>query len=66
VLAAGIAGAVVGDSIGYFVGQRDGGSLLRRLPRRLLNPRHLGRTNEAIRRWAAGRHRRSRRGQPTP
>jgi membrane-associated protein len=50
VLAAGIAGAVIGDSIGYFVGQRYGERMLGRLPSRLVKPRHLDRTNDAIRR----------------
>lgn len=50
VLAAGVAGAIVGDSIGFFVGDRYGERLLRALPRRLLKPEHITRTEETIER----------------
>jgi membrane protein DedA with SNARE-associated domain len=40
VAAAGIAGAVIGDSLGYLIGRRGGRSLLDRLGRRF--PRHFG------------------------
>ena len=48
VLAAGITGAIIGDSIGYLVGGRYGHHLLARLPRRLLKPEHIARTEETI------------------
>jgi len=48
VLAAGIAGAIIGDSIGYLVGGRYGHQLLAKLPRRLLKPEHIARTEETI------------------
>ncbi|GAA1670941.1 DedA family protein [Fodinicola feengrottensis] len=40
VAAAGITGAVVGDSLGYYIGRRGGRSLLARLGRRF--PKHFG------------------------
>src|SRR4051812_950952 len=49
VLVAGIAGAVIGDSVGYWVGQRYGESLLSRIPNRILKPEHIGRAEETIR-----------------
>ena len=48
VLVAGIAGAVIGDSVGYLVGRRYGRRLLLTLPRRLVKPEHIDRTNETI------------------
>ncbi len=50
VLLAGIAGAVIGDSIGYVVGERYGERLLLTLPKRLLKPEHVRRTEETIER----------------
>ncbi|GAC1610973.1 MAG: hypothetical protein NVS3B26_20860 [Mycobacteriales bacterium] len=50
VLACGIAGAIIGDSVGYVVGERYGESLLLRLPRRLIKPEHLRRTEQTIER----------------
>lgn len=50
VLAAGIAGAVLGDSVGYLVGARYGQTLLLRLPKRLVKPESLDRTSDTIRR----------------
>ena len=48
VLLTGIAGAVIGDSVGYLVGQRYGERLLLSLPRRLVKPELIDRTNETI------------------
>ncbi len=48
VLLAGIAGAVIGDSVGYLVGARYGKRLLLSLPKRLVKPEHIDRTNETI------------------
>lgn len=50
VLVAGIAGAILGDSAGYWIGQRYGETLLTKLPKRIVKPRHLQRTEETIRR----------------
>ena len=50
VLVAGIAGAIVGDSVGYLVGERYGETLLLRLPRKLIKPEHLRRTEQTIER----------------
>ncbi|MCU1691031.1 MAG: hypothetical protein JWM64_122 [Frankiales bacterium] len=50
VLAAGVAGAVLGDSFGYAVGDRYGARLLARLPSWLLRPEHLRRTEQTIER----------------
>ena len=41
ILAAAILGAIIGDSIGFWVGDRWGDSLLKRLPRRLIKPEHV-------------------------
>jgi membrane protein DedA with SNARE-associated domain len=54
VAVAGSLGAIVGDSIGYWVGHRGGRPFLERMGRRF--PRHLGppqlaRAEEAFRRW---------------
>jgi membrane-associated protein len=51
VLVAAVSGAVIGDSIGYFVGLRFGDALLTRLPSRLVKPEHVERTKELIRRF---------------
>jgi membrane-associated protein len=48
VLAAGIIGAVLGDSVGYLVGQRYGARLLGALPDRLVKPEHVERTKESL------------------
>ena len=50
VLVAGIAGAVIGDSVGYAVGERWGAALLDRLPHRLVRPEHVRRTEQTIER----------------
>lgn len=48
VLIAGVAGAIIGDSIGFFVGKRYGEALLDKIPHRLLKPEHVTRTKETI------------------
>src|SRR5947209_3789361 len=50
VLIAGIVGAILGDSVGYFVGKRYGESLLSRIPNRILKPQHVQRTEDTIKR----------------
>src|SRR3954471_7144938 len=49
VLVAAILGAVIGDSVGYWVGQRYGETLLAKIPNRILKPEHVTRTEETIR-----------------
>jgi membrane-associated protein len=49
VLAAGILGAIIGDSIGYWVGERWGEKLLRKIPDRIVKPENIERSYEAIR-----------------
>lgn len=44
----GIAGAVIGDSFGYLLGNRYGERLLGALLERLLKPEHVQRTGETI------------------
>jgi membrane protein DedA with SNARE-associated domain len=41
VLAAAILGAIIGDSVGFWVGERWGDALLARLPKRLVRPEHV-------------------------
>ena len=53
VLTAAIAGAVLGDQIGFFVGQRWGYQLLRKIPHRLLPDEHLQKSRDAIKRLGA-------------
>lgn len=50
VLVAGIAGAIIGDSIGYFVGGKYGERILSKLPRGLVKQEHVDRTKETIQR----------------
>ncbi|MFD7660685.1 DedA family protein [Actinosynnema sp. NPDC059797] len=50
VLVAGVAGAVLGDLAGWFVGRRWGHALLRRLPERLVRPAAVERASALIRR----------------
>ena len=52
-LTAAIAGAVMGDQIGFFVGQRWGYQLLRKVPDRLLPDEHLQKSRDAIKRLGA-------------
>ncbi len=49
VLVAGILGAVIGDSIGYWVGKRYGETILSKIPNRILKPEHIKRSEESIR-----------------
>jgi undecaprenyl-diphosphatase len=49
VLAAGIGGAIIGDSIGYWVGERWGERLLAKIPDRLVKPENIQRSYETIR-----------------
>ena len=48
VIVVAVAGAVIGDSIGFAVGYRYGDMLLRKVPERLLKPEHVERTKELI------------------
>ena len=48
VIAVAIAGAVIGDSIGYAVGKRWGDSLLGRIPHRLIKPAHVSQSKDMI------------------
>src|ERR1700712_1214077 len=49
VLVAGIAGAVIGDSLGYWVGMRYGETLLSKVPNRILKPENVTRAEKSIR-----------------
>lgn len=49
VLVAGIFGAIIGDSVGYWVGQRWGEALLTKVPNRILKQEHLTRAEASIR-----------------
>jgi membrane-associated protein len=49
VLIAAIGGAIIGDSIGYFVGRRYGEAMLAKIPDRLLKPEHVARSKQTIR-----------------
>ncbi|MEY9840437.1 DedA family protein [Streptacidiphilus sp. EB103A] len=48
VIAVAIAGAIIGDSIGYAVGKRWGNSLLGRIPHRLIKPAHVRQSKDMI------------------
>ncbi|MFC1406658.1 MULTISPECIES: DedA family protein [Streptacidiphilus] len=48
VIAVAIAGAIIGDSIGYAVGKRWGDSLLGRIPHRLIKPAHVSQSKDMI------------------
>ncbi|HEX4788295.1 MAG TPA: DedA family protein [Actinospica sp.] len=50
ILAAAILGAIIGDSIGFWVGERWGDSLLRRLPKRFVRPEHVEQGKQSINR----------------
>ncbi len=50
VLVAGIAGAVIGDSVGYEIGKRYGERILTKIPNRILKQEHLDRAEESVRR----------------
>jgi membrane-associated protein len=51
VAAAGILGAIIGDSIGYWVGKRWGETLLTKLPNRVLKPEHITSAEASIRKF---------------
>jgi membrane-associated protein len=51
VLIAGVLGAVIGDTVGYWVGHRWGETLLRKLPNRVLKPEHIEDAKSSIRRF---------------
>ncbi|GAA2052320.1 DedA family protein [Williamsia deligens] len=53
VLVAAIAGAVIGDFIGFEVGRRWGQALLAKLPERLVKPEHVERARTELRRRGA-------------
>ena len=46
---AGVAGAIIGDPIGYAVGRRYGETLLSKIPNRVLKPGHVQRAEHSIR-----------------
>jgi membrane-associated protein len=50
VLVAAILGAVIGDSIGFWVGERWGDALLGRLPKKLIKPQHVVQGKDMIKR----------------
>jgi membrane-associated protein len=50
VLIAGVAGAIIGDSIGYLVGDKYGERLLTKLPDRLVKRENIQKSEETIRR----------------
>ena len=50
VFAAGISGAIIGDSIGYWAGRRYGEALLTRLPDRLVDEKKIQHTKDTIQR----------------
>ena len=50
VIVVAVLGAVVGDSVGYFVGSRFGDVLLEKIPARLVKPDHVERSKALIRR----------------
>ena len=49
VLVAGVAGAIIGDSIGYWVGKRYGETLLAKIPNRILKPEHIQKAEDSVR-----------------
>lgn len=51
VIAFAILGAIIGDTIGYFVGKRWGETILHKVPARLLDQQKLDKTKDAITRW---------------
>jgi len=48
-LIAGIAGAIIGDSVGYLVGRRYGETLMSKIPNRVLKPEHVRSAEDTIR-----------------
>jgi undecaprenyl-diphosphatase len=51
VLVAGIAGAILGDSVGYLVGRRYGEAMMAKIPNRILKPEHVRSAEQSIRRF---------------
>ncbi len=51
VLVAAVAGAIIGDSIGYWVGKRYGEGILRRLPNRIVDDEKMDRAEQTVRRY---------------
>jgi undecaprenyl-diphosphatase len=51
VLIAGVLGAVIGDTIGYWVGHRWGETLLHKIPNRVLKPEHITAAEDSIRKF---------------
>jgi undecaprenyl-diphosphatase len=51
VLIAAVAGAIIGDSIGYWVGKRYGEWILRRIPNRILDDDKIDRAEQTVRRY---------------
>lgn len=51
VLVAAIAGAIIGDTVGYWVGKRYGERMLAKLPDRILKPEHVERAQQTIRQF---------------
>jgi len=51
VLIAAVAGAIIGDSVGYWVGKRYGEALLSKVPDRILKPEHVQRSKETVRHY---------------
>src|SRR3954469_21313132 len=49
VLVCGVAGAIIGDSVGYSVGKRYGEALLSKIPNRILKDESLHKAEESIR-----------------
>jgi membrane-associated protein len=50
VIAVAVAGAIIGDSVGYAVGKRWGDAVLRRIPPRLIKPAHVRQGKDLIQR----------------
>jgi undecaprenyl-diphosphatase len=48
VIVVAVAGAVIGDSIGFAIGHRYGDALLSKVPERIIKPQHVERTKELI------------------
>jgi membrane-associated protein len=49
VLVAGIAGAIIGDTVGYWVGKRYGEAILGKVPNRILKPEHVKKAEQSVR-----------------
>jgi undecaprenyl-diphosphatase len=51
VAVAGVAGAIIGDSVGYWIGKRYGETLLTKIPNRILKPEHIEQAEKSIRKF---------------